>query len=87
MDLIYWILLVYVLLCQYAGYKIYNGYYYYFNSFKNDKGEDVHEKYPEYKRIDGSNFTLLRLVLFAPLGITRFIIFISIISLFALYLK
>jgi hypothetical protein len=87
MDYIYWILLIYILLCQYAGYSIYKGYFYYFYSFKNENNEDVHEKYPEYRRTDSSQFTFFRVVILAPLGITRFIIFLCLVSSFALYLK
>lgn len=53
--------LLYTIACFFLSKKIHKDYFYYFNPLFNEAGEDIHEKYPEFKKYDSKFFTWRRL--------------------------
>lgn len=83
LSLCSWILIVitsiYLIFSTYVAFKLYKKNYYFYNPILDEKGENLHDKYPDFNRSDGKYFSLLRLILFFPIGLIRFVAVISVV--------
>lgn len=55
------LLIIYLVLSYKLAKHLHAKYYYYFNPILNEKGENIHDLYPENKQYNGHFFTLNRI--------------------------